>query len=235
MRRWREEEREHYLESNRASKRRYYARNRDALLRWQRQYWESNKERLRLQQQAYAREHREEARLRARAWYWANPEKVAAQERRRRETGYYRSPARRAKAKEWVDTNRQKVRETLRISRLRRSAQGGPALTTADWRAILDFWAHQCAYCDADAPLEAEHRMPLSRGGTSAKENIVPACGQCNRRKHTMTEEEFRFTLMLERDPPDVRYKVDGVPTPSASGKDQWFGCHLDRQAEPRP
>lgn len=234
IRRWREEERERYLESNRASKRKYYVRNRDAIVRWQRQYWEKNKDRLRLQQRAYAREHREEARARSRAWYRANPEKVAAQVRRRRETGYDRTPARRAKAREWVDAHRQQVRETLRVSRLRRLAQGGPALTTADWRAILDLWGHRCAYCGADAALEAEHRMPLSRGGTSAKENIVPACGTCNRRKHTMTEEEFRLILMLERDPLDVPYRVDGVTNPSLSGDEQWFGCHLDHDSEPK-
>ena len=36
-----------------------------------------------------------------------------------------------------------------------------------------------------------EHKMPLSRGGTNAFENLDVACANCNRKKHTKTVEEF--------------------------------------------
>jgi hypothetical protein len=40
---------------------------------------------------------------------------------------------------------------------------------------------------------------PRSRsGGTNYIDNILPACGSCNRRKHTYTEEEFRARLAAE-------------------------------------
>lgn len=42
--------------------------------------------------------------------------------------------------------------------------------------------------------------MPLARGGSNSIDNILPACGRCNRRKHLMTEEEFRARLAAEHD-----------------------------------
>ncbi len=37
-----------------------------------------------------------------------------------------------------------------------------------------------------------EHKTPISRGGTNARENLDIACQQCNCKKHTKTEEEFK-------------------------------------------
>lgn len=206
--RWREENREQYLASNRKSKKKYYAKNRDAIIEWQHAYTKQNYERLHQGWIDYTASHREEARQRARAWRLANPERVATMRRRRKETGYYKTPERRAKNREWTNRNREKVRDTLRASRLRRRAQSaGSGITAAEWRAILVMWEHCCAYCGAAGKLEADHCLPLARGGTSDKENIAPACPNCNRRKHTMTEGEFRLFLVLEREPLDVPYR----------------------------
>lgn len=208
VRQWRRQNREEFLASNRASKKKYYARNREALIAWQHEYTARNYERLRNGWLDYAASHREAARERARLWRVANPERVAATAKRRRESGYWRQPQRRAKAKEWVNKNREKVRDTLRASRHKRRAQGGPSFTAAQWREILELWKHSCAYCGATGSLEVEHTIPLARGGTSAKENVVPACHTCNGRKKTMTEDEFRLLLILERDPLDVPYNA---------------------------
>ena len=37
-----------------------------------------------------------------------------------------------------------------------------------------------------------EHKIPLSRGGSNAKENLSVACAGCNFSKHTKTEAEYR-------------------------------------------
>ena len=37
-----------------------------------------------------------------------------------------------------------------------------------------------------------EHLLPIARGGTNAKKNIVLACRDCNLEKFTMTEEEYQ-------------------------------------------
>lgn len=192
----------------REAKKKYYKKNRERILAYQREYTKQNYEQLRQGWRAYSASHREEARRRARAWEAANPDRVKERRRQRRETGYYRKPEHRAKKQEWVERNREKVRDTLRASRHRRRAQSaGTGITGADWRAILLYWENRCAYCGASGSLEAEHRTPLARGGTSAKENFVPACPRCNRRKHTMTESEFRLFLVVEREPLDVPYR----------------------------
>lgn len=60
--------------------------------------------------------------------------------------------------------------------------------SAADWLVVLDEFNHACAYClRQDVPLQREHMQPLAKGGDHTKSNIVPACGECNRRKHTKT------------------------------------------------
>ena len=66
------------------------------------------------------------------------------------------------------------------------------AFTAAEWLALIAQYGGRCAYCGQVAALQADHRTPLSRGGTNAIGNILPACGRCNASKHTLTEEEFR-------------------------------------------
>ena len=46
--------------------------------------------------------------------------------------------------------------------------------------------AGRCHYCGGEFPpedLTMDHVVPLSRGGRSVKENLVPACKDCNSRK----------------------------------------------------
>ena len=70
--------------------------------------------------------------------------------------------------------------------------------TPAQWLALVEQYNGRCAYCGADGPLEADHRIPLSRGGSNRIENILPACRRCNGKKHQMTEAEFRARLAEE-------------------------------------
>ena len=56
-------------------------------------------------------------------------------------------------------------------------------LTASEWAGIRAAWGG-CAYCgSADAPLQRDCVLPLSRGGRYTIENIVPACGSCNASK----------------------------------------------------
>jgi 5-methylcytosine-specific restriction endonuclease McrA len=88
----------------------------------------------------------------------------------------------------------------LAISRRRRAREIGAVgnFTTAQWLELLERYERRCAYCGTEAPLQADHRVPLSRGGTHDIENLLPACGPCNRRKATMSEAEFRARFANE-------------------------------------
>jgi len=75
-------------------------------------------------------------------------------------------------------------------NRARRAA--GPRFAAAEWRELVARHDGRCAYCGVEGKLEPDHRLPIKRGGSNSIENILPACGPCNRRKGALTEEEFR-------------------------------------------
>lgn len=57
---------------------------------------------------------------------------------------------------------------------------------------LLEKWGRKCAYCGKkDVPLEVEHIIPKSRGGTNRVSNLSLACTPCNQAKNRMTAAEF--------------------------------------------
>jgi 5-methylcytosine-specific restriction endonuclease McrA len=59
---------------------------------------------------------------------------------------------------------------------------------------LLDKWGRICAYCgNTDVPLEVEHIVPKSRGGTDRVSNLTIACRNCNLKKGDQTAEEFGY------------------------------------------
>jgi 5-methylcytosine-specific restriction endonuclease McrA len=57
---------------------------------------------------------------------------------------------------------------------------------------LLEKWGRRCAYCDAkDIPLQIEHIIPRSKGGSSRVSNLTLACGCCNQKKGNKSIHEF--------------------------------------------
>lgn len=55
-----------------------------------------------------------------------------------------------------------------------------------------------CAYCGCDLEykdMQADHVIPLYRGGADTIDNMLPTCRSCNYYKSTRTAEEFRTYL----------------------------------------
>ena len=62
---------------------------------------------------------------------------------------------------------------------------------------LLEKHQRTCAYCDqTDVPLQVEHLVPRSKGGTDRVSNLTLACAPCNRRKGDTPIEVF-----LKKDP----------------------------------
>lgn len=60
------------------------------------------------------------------------------------------------------------------------------------WQEVLALHGERCYYCGrTDRPLEPEHKIPMSRGGTDALDNLVPSCHPCNMSKKDKTVEEY--------------------------------------------
>jgi len=59
---------------------------------------------------------------------------------------------------------------------------------------LLEKFGRRCVYCGAtNVPLEVEHVIPKSRGGTDRIDNLVIACHECNQKKGNKTAEEFGY------------------------------------------
>jgi 5-methylcytosine-specific restriction endonuclease McrA len=59
---------------------------------------------------------------------------------------------------------------------------------------LLEKWGRKCAYCKKqNIPLEIEHIIPKSRGGTDSVNNLTLACHDCNQQKNNLTAAEFGY------------------------------------------
>ncbi len=57
---------------------------------------------------------------------------------------------------------------------------------------LLEKFNRKCAYCGKkDVPLEIEHIVPKSRGGSNRVSNLTISCHECNQKKGNQTAEEF--------------------------------------------
>ncbi len=57
---------------------------------------------------------------------------------------------------------------------------------------LLEKWNRECAYCNTNqVPLEVEHIVPKSKGGSNRVSNLTLACNSCNQRKGSQPIEVF--------------------------------------------
>ncbi len=64
---------------------------------------------------------------------------------------------------------------------------------------LLEKWHRCCVYCGVTGvPLQVEHIIPRTRGGTNRVSNLTLACEPCNQRKGAMTAEEFGYPDVQE-------------------------------------
>ena len=59
---------------------------------------------------------------------------------------------------------------------------------------LLEKWGRKCAYCGkTEVPLEVEHIVPKSRGGSNRVSNLALSCHKCNQEKGSRTAAEFGY------------------------------------------
>lgn len=73
-----------------------------------------------------------------------------------------------------------------RAAKNRRRAAGPLSAAT-----VRDVLKGPCAYC-GDEATSVDHIIPVSRGGTNARENLAPACKSCNSKKAARTPTEWK-------------------------------------------
>lgn len=100
--------------------------------------------------------------------------------------------------KKWRNENKDKCANYRRIRKARLKSADG-AFTVEQWLEKLAFFGNCCYLCKeplAGKETHAEHRIPISRGGTNWIANIAPACKNCNLKKGRLTEKEFRNLIL---------------------------------------
>ena len=106
------------------------------------------------------------------------------------------------RAKRYREEN-QKVRELDKARKLRYyyrkysamryvTINGADAISFEDWQKLYS--ADTCYYCGKHIEgrdKTVDHKIPISRGGTNARENLVMCCQSCNSHKNNRTESEY--------------------------------------------
>lgn len=140
-------------------------------------------------QHARTYEQRYPERVRRRRWaYWVrNKKQIMAKNNAYRRS---RPEMRRMARQRYAEQNPTKMKVFSRVRNLRRQARLKNILvsfTPADWEAIVEEHGGRCFWCGRqDLPLQADHVIPVSKGGATRRDNIVPACRPCNSAKRNL-------------------------------------------------
>lgn len=130
-----------------------------------------------------------------------DPEKVRQANResyaRNRESVLARQKAR-GDRKRWVAANRERNRLLSTTSNHRRRVPGSE-LSADDVKGVLDRAEGRCEWCNEEGPLQIDHAVPVSRGGTNALDNLVAACATCNPSKGDSLPSEWVPRYWRER------------------------------------
>jgi 5-methylcytosine-specific restriction endonuclease McrA len=132
----------------------------------------------------YQVEHKEEISEYKKRLAAENKESVSASKRKHYELNRDEIIAR---SKMWAEDNPEKVRQAKtnnhRKRRAARHASRGN-FTVEEFKELCESYGNKCLACgDTEAVLEADHVVPLAKGGSDNISNIQPLCGSCNRKK----------------------------------------------------
>ena len=58
------------------------------------------------------------------------------------------------------------------------------SLTSEQWHDACEAFDFTCAYCGNESKLTMDHVVPVSNGGSTSADNIIPACQSCNSSKN---------------------------------------------------
>ena len=112
-------------------------------------------------------------------------------------------------------------------------------LSVNDWKAVLDYFNHKCAYCGSKEDLEQEHIVPVSDGGTYAIGNIVPACRKCNASKGNKNLDDwYRNSGVFDSERLEKLYEyrrktnVNGLRKTNVSSLEEDIELEGDRELE---
>lgn len=169
----------------------YCEQNKERIATLNKAYRDSHQDQLREYFKTYHRTNRAKKCAVSKAHYLANKPLHLAKAKKRRENNkaqvaaYFRR----------YDQERPETHRTAKRNYKARKKRAQGSFSPVQWLAKCSYWGWTCYLCHAPltpSTVHAEHRIPLSRGGTNWIANIAPSCVPCNLSKNNKTEAEYR-------------------------------------------
>jgi 5-methylcytosine-specific restriction endonuclease McrA len=120
--------------------------------------------------------------------YALNPEKYKAKSKKWNENNKERKAA---NDKLYQTNNPHVYRATKQRRKIRKAQNGKYQISAKEWAKL---YASPCIYCGSTENTQADHVIPIARGGVHGIGNLVPACKHCNASKRQRTITEWKKT-----------------------------------------
>jgi hypothetical protein len=124
----------------------------------------------------YRTKNAEKIHAKVRQWHKENPEAVKRIKRN------------------WNYRNKDSVRQNVLRRRALLKANGVFEVRKKFLRRLYD---SSCVVCNSIVDIQADHIVPLSRGGTHSEGNLQPLCQKCNYTKHHRTMMEWKLNKVV--------------------------------------
>ncbi len=96
------------------------------------------------------------------------------------------------------------IAKGLKLRRRARERSLPATLTADDWQVAITHFDNRCAVCGKQGKLAADHWIPVTKGGGSTKDNIVPLCHGRNGCNNSKGNRDARLWLMGRYDLQEV-------------------------------
>ena len=180
---------------------RYYTKNKEVIQEKRREHHGKNRENENIAHKRWYEQNREHVLEYARNYYLKN---IGVCNERCREWGKRNEEYKRVIFKKYYSTHKVEIDARSKATkRYRRAVSHGNGGRHTQKELDVLFKEQQgiCPYCEEllfssfDNPINVEHMVPISRGGTNDISNIVLAHEKCNFKKGTKTYEEYIIYL----------------------------------------
>lgn len=103
-----------------------------------------------------------------------------------------------ARHKIWMREHPENNRASVRKYRALKEGQS-EHFTLEEWNELLAKFNYRCAKCGSTDRIEADHIVPIKRGGKDTIDNIQPLCRPCNISKNARTADYRNSGFMCVR------------------------------------